>query len=38
VTKELDKIRRKFFWQGGKTKKKYHLAKWVKVCKSKKGV
>lgn len=31
----LDKIRRRFFWQGGGTKKKYHLLKWEKVCKSK---
>jgi len=31
----LDKIHRTFFWQGG-TKKKYHLIKWTKICKSKK--
>jgi hypothetical protein len=32
----LDKIRRTFFWQGGFTKRKYHLIKWTKICKSKK--
>jgi hypothetical protein len=35
--KILDKIRRKFFWQGGSVKKKYHLVKWDKICKSKKN-
>jgi hypothetical protein len=34
----LDKIRRTFFWQGGGTRKKYHLVKWEIVCKSKKKV
>jgi hypothetical protein len=33
---QLDKIRRKFFWQGGGTKRKYHLVKWEIICKSKK--
>jgi hypothetical protein len=33
---KLEKIRRKFFWQGGKLRKKYHLVRWEKVCKSKK--
>jgi hypothetical protein len=32
----LDKIRKSFFWQGGGTKKEYHLVKWEKICKSKK--
>jgi len=36
IINNLDKARRSFFWQGGRTKKKYHLVKWVKVCKSKK--
>lgn len=36
VIKEMDKVRRTFFWQGGHTKRKYHLVKWVKICKSKK--
>jgi hypothetical protein len=36
VIYKLDKIRRTFFWQGGGTKKKYHLVKWTKICKSKK--
>jgi hypothetical protein len=34
--KKMKKIRRRFFWQGGKLKKKYHLVRWNKVCKSKK--
>jgi hypothetical protein len=25
-----------FFWQGGSTKRKYHLVKWEVVCRSKK--
>jgi hypothetical protein len=32
----MEKIRRRFFWQGGKLKRKYHLVKWEKVCKAKK--
>lgn len=36
ITTKLDKIRRTFFWQGGGTKRKYHLIKWSKICKSKK--
>ena len=36
VTDELDKQRRTFFWQGGSTRKKYHLVRWEKICKSKK--
>lgn len=36
VVSKLDKIRRSSFWQGGRTKKKYHLIKWEKICKSKK--
>ena len=35
ISKKIDKIRRTFFWQGGGTKKKYHLVKWIKICKSK---
>ena len=36
VSGKIDKIWRTFFWQGGGTKKKYHLVKWTKICKSKK--
>jgi hypothetical protein len=36
VIKEMDKVRRTFFSQGGHTRRKYHLIKWIKVCKSKK--
>ena len=34
--KEIDKLRRTFFYQGGGTKRKYHLVRWFKLCKSKK--
>jgi hypothetical protein len=34
--KNLDKQRREFYWQGGATRKKYHLIKWSKICKDKK--
>jgi hypothetical protein len=34
--KRMDKARRKFFWQSVQLKKKYHLVKWEKICKSKK--
>lgn len=33
---KMDGIRRRFFWQGGGTKRKYHLTKWDKICKHKK--
>jgi hypothetical protein len=36
TVKEIDKIRRTFFWQGGGTKRKYHLVNWVKICRHKK--
>lgn len=36
IINKLEKIRRKFFWQGGGTKRKYHLVKWEIICKSKK--
>jgi hypothetical protein len=36
TVKILDKVRRTFFWQGGGTKKKYHLIKWEVICKSNK--
>jgi hypothetical protein len=36
TTKDLDKQRRTFFWQGGSSKKKYRLIKWGIICKSKK--
>jgi hypothetical protein len=32
IVKKMDQIRRTFFWQGGGTKKKYHLIKWTKIC------
>jgi hypothetical protein len=37
VVKDLDKVRRTFFWQRGQTKRKYHLLRWTKICKSKKN-
>lgn len=36
IVNMMDKTRRSFFWQGGGTKKKYHLIRWTKICKSKK--
>jgi hypothetical protein len=36
VIKRMDKNRRKFFWQGGSLRKKYHLVQWNKICRSKK--
>ena len=35
ISEKIDKIRRTFFWQGGGTKKKYHLVKWVNITKPK---
>jgi len=35
VVNILDKQRRSLFWQGGGTKKKYHLVKWSVICLSK---
>jgi hypothetical protein len=32
----MEKIRRRFFWQAGRLKKKYHLVKWDIVCKANK--
>jgi hypothetical protein len=32
----MDKMRRKFFWQGAALRKKYHLVRWSKICKKKK--
>jgi hypothetical protein len=32
----MEKIRRRFFWQEGKLKRKYHLVRWEKICKGKK--
>jgi len=36
VIKEMDKVRRTFFWQGGHSRRKYHLVRWTKICKSNK--
>jgi hypothetical protein len=36
VIKRMDRIRKKFFWQGGNEKKKYHLVKWTVVARPKK--
>lgn len=32
VIKRMDKTRKRFMWQGGSMKKKYHLVKWTKLC------
>jgi hypothetical protein len=34
MIERMEKIRRKFFWQG--LKRKYHPMKWENVCKAKK--
>lgn len=36
VIKRMENAMRNFFWQGESTKRKYHLVKWVTICKSKK--
>lgn len=36
TSNNVDKIWRTFFWQGGVTKKKYHLIRWEKNCKVRK--
>jgi mannosylglycoprotein endo-beta-mannosidase len=40
ILKRMDRTRKKFFWQGGGEKKKYHLVKWLKITspKSKGGL
>ena len=30
----LDKHRRKFFWQGCNKKRRYHLVRWDRICRS----
>ena len=35
IVDNLDKQRRKFFWQGGGTREKYHLVRWEIICKNK---
>jgi hypothetical protein len=37
VIKKMDRTRKRFFWQGGSIKKKYHLVKWMVVTRPKKG-
>jgi len=34
VIKKVDVVRKRFFWQGGGTKRKYHLIKWSRICKT----
>lgn len=36
ILKKTDVIRKRFFWQGESTKRKYHLVKWTKITKPKK--
>ena len=36
ILKKIDVIRKRFFWQGGNVKRKYHLVKWLKICQLKK--
>ena len=35
IVKRLDRTRKRFFWQGSDTKKKYYLVKWTRVNKPK---
>ncbi|WMV24629.1 hypothetical protein MTR67_018014 [Solanum verrucosum] len=37
VSKRIDALRRKFFWQGSEDKKKYHLVKWEELLVDKKA-
>jgi hypothetical protein len=37
VVKKIDIVRKRFFWQGGANKRKYHLVKWAVITKPKKG-
>jgi hypothetical protein len=37
VIKRMDRGRKKFFWQGSKMKKSYHLIKCDKICRAKKN-
>jgi hypothetical protein len=32
---KIDKHRRRFFWAGKKKRRKYHIVKWTRVCRSK---
>ena len=36
VIKSMDRTRKRFFWQGGGIKKKYHFLKWSKIFITKK--
>jgi hypothetical protein len=36
VVKKIDGIRKRFFWQGGANKRKYHLVKWAVITKPRK--
>jgi mannosylglycoprotein endo-beta-mannosidase len=36
IIKKMDRTRKRFFWQGGSIKKKYHLVKWMVVTRPKK--
>jgi len=35
MIEKIDKVRKRFFWQGGGTKRKYHLVKWKIITKPK---
>jgi hypothetical protein len=37
ILKKMDRTRKKIFWQGGGEKNKYHLVKWIKITRLKKG-
>jgi mannosylglycoprotein endo-beta-mannosidase len=35
ILKKMDSIRKRFFWQGNGTKRRYHLVKWLNITKPK---
>jgi hypothetical protein len=35
IIKRMDSARKKFFWQGSSTKKKYYLVKWIMITRPK---
>jgi hypothetical protein len=36
IIERMEKVKRRFFWQGGKLKRKYHFVRWENICKAEK--